>query len=74
MATNKIILNKGIKFFAWALPCMFIGPSILHFAFINKQQPLFLLVLGIGLMFCSAGIICIVMGLRTILKALFDQQ
>ena len=74
MATNKIILNKGIKFFAWALPCMFIGPSVVHFAFINKQQPLFLVVLGLGIMVCCAAIICIVLGLKTILKALYDQQ
>lgn len=72
MPTNRIILNKGIKFFAFALPAMFIGPSLIHFAFINKLQPLYPLILGIGILVCLAGMLLIVFGLKTILKSLFD--
>ena len=72
MPTNRIILNKGIKFFAFALPAMFIGPSLIHFAFINKLQPLYPLILGIGILVCLTGMLLIVFGLKTILKSLFD--
>ena len=74
MPTNKTILNKGIKYFAYALPAMFIGPSIVHFAFINKQQPLYPALLALGIIVCGLGIWCIVMGLKTILKSMFDHQ
>lgn len=73
MPTNKIVLNKGIKYFAYALPAMFIGPSAIHFAFINKQQPLFLLILLVGIAICLTGMWCIVMGLKTILKSMFEK-
>ncbi|MET0759271.1 MAG: DUF6095 family protein [Flavobacterium sp.] len=71
MSTNKEILNKGIKFMAWALPGLFIGPAIIHFAFINKLQPTFYLILGLGIVFCIASIILIFTGLKTIMKSLF---
>ena len=34
MATNKEMLSKGIKYLAWALPLLFIGPSLIYNAFI----------------------------------------
>ena len=73
MPTNKIILNKGIKLFAFALPAMFIGPSVIHFAFINKQQALYPVILGVGILVCLAGMLLIVFGLKTILKSLFEK-
>ena len=72
MPTNKILLNKGIKFFAFALPAMFIGPTVIHFAFINKLQPLYLVILIGGILICLAGMLLIVKGLKTILKSLFE--
>ena len=74
MATNKILLNKAIKFFAFALPAMFIGPSVIHFAFINKQQPLYILILLLGIIICIAGMLLIVKGLKTILKSLYEDE
>ena len=73
MPTNKIMLNKGIKFFAFALPAMFIGPTVIHFAFINKSQPLYPLILGGGIIICIVGMLLIVKGLKTILKSLFTE-
>jgi hypothetical protein len=71
MRTNKDILNKGLKFLAWAIPGLFIGPAVIHFAFINKLQPTFFLILGLGIVFCIASIILIFLGLKTIVKSLF---
>ena len=36
MATNKELLAKGVKYLFGALPLMFIGPSIMYNAFMNK--------------------------------------
>ena len=38
MATNKELLSKSIKYLAWSLPLLFIGPSLIYNAFINKQN------------------------------------
>jgi len=73
MATNKIILNRGMKYLACALPAVFIGPAIIHFAFINKQQSLFLLVLSIGILVAVIGIILTFKGILTLVKSLFDK-
>lgn len=71
MSTNKEILNKGIKFIAWSLPCLFIGPSIIHFALINKLQPTFWLIIGFGIVICITAMTLLFLGLKTIMKSLF---
>ena len=38
MPINKELLDKGIKYLLYALPLMFIGPSVIYNAFINKQN------------------------------------
>lgn len=73
MPTNKDILNKGIKFLAWALPAVFIGPSLIHFAFINKQQALFPVILGIGILISFTGIFLIFKGIITIINSMTDK-
>ncbi len=72
MATNKEVLNKGIKYLTWALPTIFIGPTLVHFAFINKLQPLYPLILGLGILLCFTAVILAFIGLKTIVKSLFN--
>lgn len=72
MGTNKEILNKGIKFLIWALPAVFIGPAVIHFAFINKEQPLYPLILGIGILISFSGIFLIFKGIITIINSMND--
>ena len=72
MATNRLLLNKGIKYFAWAIPTLFIGPTVVHFAFINKLQPLYYLILAVGILVCITAMLLIFLGLKTIMKALFN--
>lgn len=72
MPTNQQLLSKGIKYIAGALPCLFIGPPVLYFAFINKLQPLFWLVFGIGAALCLAAMTLLFFGLLTIMKSLFN--
>ncbi|UFH35277.1 DUF6095 family protein [Flavobacterium acetivorans] len=69
---NKELLSKGIKYLAWALPLLFVGPSVIHNAFINKQNVWHYLVLGVGIVTCLGGVYLLFMGLKTITKAIFN--
>jgi hypothetical protein len=73
MGTNKQILAKGIRYMSGALPLFFIGPVVIHSSFKNQQHPLYMPVLGLGIITCLVGIWLAFLGLRTIMKSLFDQ-
>jgi len=72
MSTNKELLSKGVKYLAWALPLLFIGPSFIYNAFINKENAWHYLVLGIGIMICLGSVYLIVLGLKTMMRSLFN--
>jgi hypothetical protein len=72
MATNKEILSKGIKYLLFALPLMFIGPSVIFSSFKNQEHPFYIPILGLGIIMCISAIFLIFKGLQTIMKSLFD--
>lgn len=72
MATNKELLSKGIKYLAWALPLLFIGPSVIYNAFMNKQNVWHYLVLAFGIMACIGAMYLMFIGLKTIMKGIFN--
>lgn len=72
MATNKDLLSKGIKYLAGALPLLFIGPAFIYNAFMNEQNIWHYLVLAIGVIACLAAMFLMYLGLRTIMKSLFN--
>ena len=72
MATNKELLSKGIKYLAWALPLLFIGPSVIYNAFMNKQNVWHYLVLAIGIIACISAMYLMFIGLKTIMKGIFN--
>ena len=72
MSTNRKVLSKGISYLAWSLPLLFIGPSVIYNAFINKQNVWHYLVLAIGIIACLGAIYLLFMGLKTIVSSLFD--
>ncbi len=72
MATNKELLSKGIKYLAGALPLMFLGPSLIFNAFMNQQNVWHYLVLAFGIIACLSSMYLIFKGLRTMIKALFN--
>lgn len=74
MATKKEVLNKGIVFMAGALPLMFIGPAVIHFAFINKTQPLHWPILIVGIAMCIGGVFLAFKGLIKITNSLFKSE
>jgi hypothetical protein len=72
MATNKELLSKGIKYLAGALPLLFIGPSLIYNAFMNQQNIWHYLVLAIGIIACLGAIFLMYMGLKIIMKSIFN--
>ncbi|QBN18219.1 DUF6095 family protein [Flavobacterium nackdongense] len=72
MSTNKELLSKGIKKLAWALPLLFIGPSVIYNAFINKENVWHYLVLGIGIAVCLGAVYLAFAGLRLLMRSLFN--
>lgn len=72
MATNKEILSKGIKYLLFALPLMFIGPSVIFSSFKNQEHPFYIPILGLGIIMCLSAIYLIFKGIQTIMKSLFD--
>jgi hypothetical protein len=72
MSTNKVLLAKGVKYLSGALPLAFIGPSIIYNAFMNKQNPWHYLVLGIGIIACLSAMFLMFLGIKTLMKSLFN--
>lgn len=72
MGTNREVLNKGIKYMAWALPMAFMGPTIIYNGFINKQNGWHYLVLAVGIVLCFFAVFFMFKGLNTIVKSMFD--
>lgn len=70
--TNKELLGKGLRYLAGALPLTFIGPSVLYTAFNNREHPLYIAVLILGLLACAGAIFLMFKGIGTLMKALFD--
>jgi hypothetical protein len=71
MGTNRVILNKGIKYMAWALPMFFIGPSVIYNAFQNQDTYWHYLVLVVGVLICFGSIYFTFKGINTIVKSMF---
>ena len=74
MAKNKSQLDKGIKYMLWSLPLMFIGPSVIYNAWINKQNGWHYLVLAIGITLCILAVYFMFKGIKTLIDALFEND
>ncbi|WNM18123.1 DUF6095 family protein [Flavobacterium capsici] len=74
MPTNKDLLNKGIKYLVYALPLIFIGPSVIYNAFMNKHTNWHYLVLAIGCIMCLGAMFLMFKGIKKITDSLFDDD
>lgn len=74
MAIDKTLLDKGIKYLLYALPLMFIGPSVMYNAFINKQNVWHWLVLAVGIFLSGLAVYFMFKGVKTITDALFKDE
>ncbi len=57
---------------AMALPLLFLGPSVIHSSFKNQEHPLYIPILGLGIIFCMLSIFLMFKGIQTIMKSMFD--
>ncbi len=56
MKTNKEQLYKSLKYFAYTVICMFLGPVVIYQAFKNQDHPWYIPVLIIGLILALTAI------------------
>lgn len=74
MAIDKTLLDKGIKYLLYALPLMFLGPSVIYNAFINKQNVWHWLVLAVGMAICGFAVYFMFKGVKAITDAMFQDN
>ncbi len=72
MSAKKEQLGKGIRLLFGSLPLMFIGPSVIYNAFMNKHTNWHYLVLAIGCILCILAVFLAFKGIKTLTDALFD--
>lgn len=71
---SKRLLFKGLKYSIGAIPLMFLGPILIHNAFMNKHTWIHYIVLGIGILICITSVYLMFKGIQIIMKSLFDEN
>lgn len=67
---NKNLIQSGIKSALGAIPLMFIGPILIHNAWMNKHTQVHYVVLGFGIIICLFSIFLMFKGIMKIIKGL----
>ena len=70
---NRKILDKGIRNLLIALPLLFIGPSIIYNAWINKQNIWHYLVLAIGMLLSFLAVYFLFKGVQKLTDSIFEK-
>lgn len=70
---NRKLLDKGIRNLLIALPLMFIGPSIIYNAWINKQNSWHYLVLFIGITGSFLAVYFLFKGIQKLTDSIFEK-
>ncbi|WP_031428868.1 DUF6095 family protein [Flavimarina sp. Hel_I_48] len=74
MGTDKEKLLKGLQTLAMCLLFVLLGPGLLYQAFSNKDHPLFLVVLIVGIICFIAAIYFGFKGISKVMKAVFGER
>nr|WP_081804674.1 DUF6095 family protein [Dokdonia sp. PRO95] len=72
MHTNKEKLAKGVKLMGGTLLLLVTAPIILNSSFKNQDHPMFIPILGIGIILFVAAIYFGFKGIKMLMKALFN--
>lgn len=72
MHTNKEKLAKGVKLMGGTLLLLVTAPLILNSSFKNQDHPMFIPILGIGIILFVAAIYFGFKGIKMLMKALFN--
>ncbi len=70
---NRKILDKGIRNLLIALPLLFIGPSIIYNAWINKQNIWHYLVLATGILLSFLAVYFLFKGVQKLTDSIFEK-
>lgn len=70
--TNRNLLFKGVQNLGICLVLMFLGPTLLHLAFSNKEKSTYIVVLIIAIILCLGAIFFLFRGIYIILQSLFN--
>lgn len=72
--TDKELLIKGLKKMGLSLIFMFLGPTLLHIAFSNKEKSLYIPLLILGIIICGTAIFLAFKGIQTIMNSMFKKN
>ncbi len=72
--TDKDLLVKGLQKMGISLVLMFLGPTFIHIAFTNKEKPLYIPLLILGVLGCIAAVLFAFKGLHTIMDSMFNKN
>jgi len=72
--TNKDLLIKGVKHFAYTIVLMFTAPIVLWQAFKNQEHAFYIPVLIVGIILAIAAIAMGFYSVQLIMKALFNSS
>jgi hypothetical protein len=72
--TDKQILVKGFQNLGISLILMFLGPTIIYLALSNKEKPLYVPLLVIGIIGCAAAVYFVFRGINKILDSMFKNN
>ncbi|GEQ85817.1 hypothetical protein ULMS_13250 [Patiriisocius marinistellae] len=69
--TDVKLLVRGLKFLAFALPLLFLGPYLITLSGLNKDNWTFYLFLVLGIIVGASAIFMCFKGINTIMKSIF---
>ena len=69
--TDRKKLMQGVKFLAISLPLAFSGPTLLYFAFGNREEGFYIPLLALGFVMAIAAVFFMYRGIQTIMKGFF---
>jgi len=72
--TDKAILYKGFNIMGLSLICMFVGPTLLYFAFSNQEKSMYYVFLIVGGIISILAIYLGFKGIMTILDSIFKKK
>lgn len=72
--TDKDLLFKGLQKMGICLVLMFLGPTFIHIAFSNREKPLYIPILILGILLCITAIYFAFKGLNTIMDSMFKKD
>ena len=72
--TNKDLLIKGVKHFAYTFALMFVAPAVLWQAFKNQEHAFYIPVLIVGIILAIAAIAMGFYSVHLIMNALFNSS